>query len=89
MALTKDEFNKKAVREMGTPSIEVVVEIAKRYHGKVPLAVASSGDKADVLESLKSNGIFELFDAVVTGGDVLNPKPAPDVIIFYLDSHNM
>ena len=79
VAATKDKFNKKAIQEIGTPSIPVVVDIAKRYHGKIPLAVASSGDKADVIESLKSNGIYELFDAVITGGDVVHPKPAPDV----------
>ena len=79
VASTKHEFNKKAIKEIGTPASDAVVSIAKRYYGKLPLAVASSGDKSDVIESLKSNGIYDLFDAVITGGDVANPKPAPDV----------
>lgn len=76
---SKTTFNKEAVAKIGTPAIDVVVSIARHYHGKKPLAVASSGNKEDVIESLKSNGIYELFDAVITAEDVTNPKPAPDV----------
>ena len=43
--------------EIGTPAIDVVVDIVKKYHGKVPMAVASSGIRSHVLESLRMNDL--------------------------------
>jgi beta-phosphoglucomutase-like phosphatase (HAD superfamily) len=76
-----------AVREVGMPAIDVVVKIARRYHGQLPMAVASSGSRTHVEESLRANGILDLFDTVVTVEDVANPKPAPD--IFLLAAHRI
>lgn len=76
-----------AVREVGMPAIDVVVQIARRYHGQLPMAVASSGSRTHVVDSLRANGILDLFDAVVTVEDVANPKPAPD--IFLLAAHRI
>jgi len=63
--------------------IDVVVNIAKRYHGKKPMAVASSGWRDHVVGGLKRNGILDLFDAIVTADqpEVQNPKPAPDIFL--------
>lgn len=70
-----------AMEEIGTPGIACVIEIVKKYHGKIPMAVASSGVKTHVEKSLRDNGIYDLFDAVVTSEDVTNPKPAPDIFL--------
>lgn len=83
----KLEISQITVAEVGTPKIDVVVAIAHKYHGKVPLAVASSGNRSNVLDALRSNGILDLFDAVVTAEDVVNHKPAPD--IFLLAAHKL
>lgn len=77
----KKELGRLSVEDIGTPKIDVVVDIARFYHGKIPMAVASSGIREHVYHSLKSNGIFDLFDAVVTSEDVTNPKPAPDIFL--------
>lgn len=63
--------------------IDVVVEIAKRFHGKLPLAVASSGWRDHVIGGLERNGILHLFDAIVTADEeeVKEPKPAPDIFL--------
>lgn len=63
--------------------IDVVVNIVRKYHGIVPLAVASSGWRDHVLSGLERNGILHLFDAVVTADEeeVKRPKPAPDIFI--------
>jgi beta-phosphoglucomutase-like phosphatase (HAD superfamily) len=84
---TKKEISLVTVAEIGTPKIEVVVDIARKYHGKVPLAVASSGNREHVMASLRDNGILDLFDAVITTEDIANPKPAPD--IFLLAAHRI
>ena len=64
-------------------SIDVVVSIVKRYHGKISLAVASSGWRDHVINGLERIGILNLFDAVVTADEVevKHPKPAPDIYI--------
>lgn len=63
--------------------IDIVVNLARKYHGKLPMAVASSGWRDHVLDGLTRNGILHLFDAVVTTDDdaVQNPKPAPDIFL--------
>lgn len=63
--------------------IDVVVRIARQYHGKIPMAVASSGWRDHVITGLERAGILHLFDAVVTSDDdaVQKPKPSPDIYL--------
>jgi beta-phosphoglucomutase-like phosphatase (HAD superfamily) len=81
VANAKKVFSKQSAEEVGMPAIDCVVSIAKHYHGKIPLAVASSGFRENVHSSLKKNGIFDLFDAIVCAEDITNPKPAPDIFL--------
>jgi HAD superfamily hydrolase (TIGR01509 family) len=78
---TKKKVSFQTIAEIGTPPIEAVIDIARKYHGKVPLAVASSGNREHVMASLRECGILHLFDAVVTCEDITNPKPAPDIFL--------
>ncbi len=59
--------------------VDAVVEIARRFHGQLPLAVATGSTQASAEASLRGIGILNLFDAVVSSHDVGRPKPAPDV----------
>jgi len=61
--------------------IPEVVNIARQLHSKVPLAVASSGQKQSVQSSLQRVGIVHLFDAVLTADDVAVCKPDPAIYI--------
>mmetsp|Transcript_7547 Transcript_7547/g.13855 ORF Transcript_7547/g.13855 Transcript_7547/m.13855 type:complete len:248 (-) Transcript_7547:61-804(-) len=63
--------------------IDIVVDLARRYHGKIPMAVASSGWRDHVIDGLERNGLLHLFDIVVTteDGAVQSPKPAPDIFL--------
>lgn len=62
--------------------IEIVASVAQRYHGKVPMAVASAGTRDIVETTLSATGILPLFDAVVTVEDVNGrSKPAPDLFL--------
>ncbi|KAJ1439334.1 HAD-like domain-containing protein, partial [Ochromonadaceae sp. CCMP2298] len=83
----KYKIGSQSVAEVGIPPILVVVAIARAYYGKIPMAVASSGNRSHVLHSLRINNILDLFDAVVTCEDIANPKPAPD--IFLLAAHKI
>ncbi len=58
--------------------LEHVVDIARAHHGRLPMAVVSSGPGEAVRESLAAVGITELFDFVLTLDDVRAGKPDPD-----------
>lgn len=62
--------------------IEIVASVARRYHGRVPMAVASAGKRAIVEETLEATGISDLFEEIVTVDDVGGrTKPAPDLFL--------
>lgn len=61
--------------------IHAVVEIAKEYHGKIPLAVASGGTQKIICQVLEQLKIRDLFQAVVTSEMVKHQKPAPDIFL--------
>jgi HAD superfamily hydrolase (TIGR01509 family) len=65
--------------------LEHVVEIARRHHGRIPLAVVSGGPRSAVVASLDAVGITDLFDAIVTVSDVEHGKPAPDGYLRAID----
>lgn len=62
------------------PVVEVV-SLVEKYHGKVPMAVASGGERHLVLASLVAIGISDMFSHIVTRCDVTKGKPAPDIFL--------
>ena len=61
--------------------ISAVAEIARDWHHRVPMLVASNGRRANVEASLRVTGLLPLFDGVVSAEDVRHGKPAPDVFL--------
>ncbi len=62
--------------------IEIVTSVAERYHGTIPMAVASAGTRDIVEATLTATGIRNLFDEIVTVEDVDGrTKPAPDLFL--------
>ena len=59
--------------------LEHVVDVARRYHGKLPMAVVTGGYRDVVVPSLDAAGITSLFDFIVTADEVTHSKPAPDL----------
>ncbi len=59
-------------------AIEPVVSLAREYHGRKPLAVASGGHHRIVMNTLRALGIANLFDAIVCSEDYSRGKPHPD-----------
>lgn len=47
----------------------------------IRLAVASSSPREQVVSNLTLTGLLSYFDAIVSGGDVENGKPAPDCFL--------
>ena len=62
-------------------AIEPVREIAARYRGKMPTAVASGGYREVIAQTLRVVGMADWFDATVTAEDTTRHKPEPDVFL--------
>ena len=69
------------IRTAELSEIPEVVDIARSYFRKVPLAVASSGQRLSVKQSLESINISNLFDYILTADDVSACKPNPEIYI--------
>ncbi len=61
--------------------IEPVVRIVRANAGKLPMAVASGGHQANIIEVLEHLGLRQYFQAVVTSEHVQRQKPAPDIFL--------
>ena len=61
--------------------INLVVGVAREYHGRIPLAVATGGVRKIIETVLRHLGILHFFDTVVTSEDVVRQKPAPDIFL--------
>ena len=79
VALEKENSFEEILHEV--TAIDHVVGIARRYSGKMPLAVATGGVRRICERILNHVGILELFDHVVTADDVEKHKPNPDIFL--------
>ena len=61
--------------------MEEVVAFARKWYGKVPLAVATGGTRVVAEKTILEAGLSGLFDEVVTSEDVECGKPAPDIYL--------
>ena len=61
--------------------IDIVVDIAKTYYRKMPLAVVSGSPKKIVHPELEAIGILDLFETILTADDPFKPKPAADIFL--------
>jgi len=61
--------------------VVAVVDIARHFHRRLPMAVATGSTQVSAEASLRAIGILELFDAVISSEDAGRPKPAPDVFL--------
>jgi beta-phosphoglucomutase-like phosphatase (HAD superfamily) len=58
--------------------ISPVVEIVKKYFGKLPMAVGTGGHREAVERTLEITGLRKYFDIIITANDVVNFKPHPE-----------
>ena len=61
------------------PGVREILEFCKKF--EIRTAVASSSMRYLVDHNLEVTGLMKYFDAIVTGRDVLNGKPAPDIFL--------
>ena len=61
--------------------IEPIVDLARQWHGKKPMAVGSGSNHDVVLKIVDLIGLGDVFSVVVGAEQTENPKPAPDVFL--------
>jgi len=61
--------------------IAEVIEVARDYRGRIPIAVASGGFRKIILQQLEQIGCSDWFDAIVSAEDTVRHKPEPDVFL--------
>jgi beta-phosphoglucomutase family hydrolase len=72
----KEEYFLEMIHEV--KPIEAVLQIARRWYGIKPMAVASGGFRRQIEQTLDALGIRSLFNAVVCVEDYARGKPFPD-----------
>ena len=76
------EKNQRAYRNLAKAQpIRPVVDIAFRYRGLLPMAVASGGTRVNVMVTLAAIGLVDSFDIVITADDPVAPKPDPQIFL--------
>ena len=58
-----------------------VVEIVKKYYGKLPMAVGTGGHREAVERTLEITDLRKFFDIIITANDVDNFKPHPETFL--------
>jgi beta-phosphoglucomutase family hydrolase len=61
--------------------VEPVVELMKKYHGKLPMAVGTGGYKRLAWKTMKILGLDSYFEILVSSEDVAHPKPHPETFL--------
>jgi HAD superfamily hydrolase (TIGR01509 family) len=61
--------------------LPIVVDVVRRYHKILPMAVASGGGREIVERELQVTGIVNFFDVILTADDPFKPKPFPDLFL--------
>lgn len=61
--------------------VRPVVEIARHFRGRLPLAIATGSTADSASASLRAIGILHWFDAVISSVEAGRAKPAPDVFL--------
>lgn len=62
-------------------AVAAVRAVAERHRGRLPMAVASGGERYVVELTLRSIGVLDWFDTVVGAEDTERHKPEPDVFL--------
>jgi HAD superfamily hydrolase (TIGR01509 family) len=77
-------IRKEALYLAQLPSLKAIPEVVEHItaqHGRIPLAVASGSRRDSVVGSLTTIGLLDKFDSIVTAGDYIHAKPAPDCFL--------
>ena len=78
---TADKERRTYARLEQTRPVEPAAGLARQSYRRLPLAVVSGSNRANVERTLRAIGLRELFPVVLTADDGLPPKPAPELFL--------
>ncbi|HEX8339387.1 MAG TPA: HAD-IA family hydrolase [Tepidisphaeraceae bacterium] len=84
MPVMETALRKEALFEAYIPAVRpigAIVDLIERFHGKLPMAVATGGMRFVATKTLEALHLLDRFDAFVTVEDVRRGKPAPDTFL--------
>lgn len=61
--------------------VEPVVDLIKKYHGKMPMAVGTGGQRRLAWKSLEILNLDKYFKVLVSVEDITHPKPHPETFL--------
>jgi beta-phosphoglucomutase family hydrolase len=61
--------------------VEPVINLMKKYHGNLPMAVGTGGYRRLAWKTMEILGLDAYFDILVSTEDVARPKPFPDTFL--------
>lgn len=61
--------------------ITPVVDLMKKYHGKLPMAVGTGGYNRLAWKTMKILGFDKYIDILVSSNEVVHPKPHPETFL--------
>ena len=61
------------------PYVKKIIKFSKKYHIKIGICTSTSRDKIN--EYMKYGDLFTHFDFIVTGDEIANGKPSPDIYL--------
>lgn len=86
LAKQKSSATRRYLEENSFPLMPGMKEVIGRLHGKgIKKAIVTGADRYSVEKTLKTYDLEMYFDAVVSGEEVRNKKPAPDGYILALE----
>ena len=80
-AVTDDKESRYLARLGEVQPIHSVLATAQHYQSKMPMAVASGGERSIVVQSLAAVSALELFGVMVTADDPVAAKPSPAIFL--------
>lgn len=69
--------------------IEPVFEIAKQYHGKMPMSIGTGSPGQHSWEAVRILGLDQYFDILVSKNDVKEGKPNPETFLKCAEAMNI
>lgn len=61
--------------------VQPVVDLIKKYHGKIPMAVGTGGYKRLAWKTLEILNLDRHFEVLISSEDVEHPKPHPETFL--------
>lgn len=78
----KSQYFHEVIEESGLKRVPYAIEFLNQIKGLgIPLALATSSRREKTKFVLKKVGLFSYFDVILTGEDVINGKPFPEVFL--------